>query len=529
MSIFIHARSKIKQIYGSLLLNEVTLTLAIGILIAVIMASHLYFLTSSPTVFIDEPWYANAAWNWLKTGNNFDTMHTGTYDQYGLEWIRWPIIGNFPWRVSFALFGLGLFQARLVSWFFGVLLILVIFIIGYKAYGKVTGILAALLLSLSPPFYQASHYARPDIMLAAVGLLSYLIAITAFKKDRWYLHFLAGLSIGLALDIHQNAILYMLGIAALYMYTYKLKFLRQSGTWLCALGGLIGVGFFAAFHLLPNPNTYFTLLSLSLGNTHQLPIQSLNPLVLLKSLRDEIGRYHFYENSLDFALIGASFVYFSARRSKSDRSLLVFVCTILTGFVLIIGSKHDIYAILLYPLFILMVADTLLSLIKKSGSINFSHFFAATLLGLFFFNGFIHFTRPAMENRHYNYYSITTKIQSVIPSGARVMGLPNWWLGLAEYDYRSSLNLTFYHILNGYSLNEGLEAIHPDFVIVDNGLRGLLVDNSGYNTKSGFDMYKLPRNEFDDFLKLRAKMVLEFTDPWQGYFEIYEIDWNSAE
>ena len=219
MGTFVQLRSKIKQKYGSLILNEATLTVAIGVLIAMVIAIHLYFLTSSPIVFIDEPWYANAAWNLLKTGDNFDTMHTGTLDQYGLEWVRWGLLGNVPWAVSFSLFGLGLFQARLVSWFFGILLVIIIYLVGHQAYGKVTGILAALLLSLSPPFYQASHYARPDIMLAAVGMLSYLIAVTAFKKERWYLHVLAGLSIGLALDIHQNAILYMMGIAALYIYT----------------------------------------------------------------------------------------------------------------------------------------------------------------------------------------------------------------------------------------------------------------------------------------------------------------------
>ena len=41
-----------------------------------IMISHLVFLTSYPQVFIDEPWNANVAWTWLKTGVNFDTIHS---------------------------------------------------------------------------------------------------------------------------------------------------------------------------------------------------------------------------------------------------------------------------------------------------------------------------------------------------------------------------------------------------------------------------------------------------------------------
>jgi hypothetical protein len=106
------------------------------------------------------------------------------------------------------------------------------------------------------------------------------------------------------------------------------------------------------------------------------------------------------------------------------------------------------------------------------------------------------------------------------------MGYPTWWLGLADFQYSSTLNLTYYHIINDLSLAEGFEKIKPDFLIVDSNLIGLLVDEGAYETAAGFEIYKLPKQEFHDFLEQRGTIILEFTNPWHGEFYIYSIDWE---
>jgi hypothetical protein len=174
----------------------------------------------------------------------------------------------------------------------------------------------------------------------------------------------------------------------------------------------------------------------------------------------------------------------------------------------------------------LLLAESLVSLIRESRGFTRTRVFAGVLLILFLFNSGIHLTRPILANRNYNYYAITDKIKPTIPSGARVVGYPTWWLGLSEYDFRSTLNLTYYHFINGYSLTEGFEKLRPDILIVDSNLRGLLVDDGAYKTNAGFEIYKLPRQEFEDFLSLRGEKVLEFSDPWHGEFAIYAIHWN---
>lgn len=491
-----------------------------------VMVSHLVFLTTYPVVFIDEPWYSNAAWNWLTAGVNFDTMHAGTLDQFGYEWLRWTFLSNVPLVVSFAVLGLGLFQARLVSWIFGALLLLATFLVGRRCYGRTTGIVAALLLSLSLPFLQASHYVRPDVMLAAVVMLTFLSALTALEENKKWAHLLAGLMIGLSLDVHPNGLIFALALVGVYLAAYRSRFFRQPGTWLCALGGLLGIGYYVAVHVLPNPGAFLVVRSLSFSGPHKLPLLTLTLRSLISSVDEEIGRYGFYANNLEFALVGASMAYLAFRHHRPDRLLLVFVGVAFLGFVLFAGNKDDTYAILLYPFFMLAVAETLVSLMRAGRGLDKHRAFVGGLLALTLVNSTAHCARPIAQHRGYDYYSITEKIKSVIPSGARVMGRPEWWLGLADYDYRSSLNLTYYHFLNGYTLTQGLEEIRPDIVIVDDWWRTLLVDE-GYFVLGSFRVFYLqPRQEFESFLARRGEKLLDFTDPWQGRFEVYAIQWE---
>lgn len=491
-----------------------------------VMVAHLLFLVRYPPVLIDEPWYANAAWSWLQGQGNFDTMHAGVLDQFGYEWLRWPLIGNAAWLVSFATLGLGLFQARFVSWLFGAGLLVATALVGRRSYGTVTGALAALMLSLSPPFLAASHYARPDIMLAALVMAAFGVAQIALERNRPWAHLLAALLLGLSLDIHQNGVLFFLALAVVYAVAYGAKMLRRSGTWLCAAGGILGTAYYAAVHILPSPAAYQELFRFNFGGYHRVPLTKMSPPVFLWSVIGEIGRYNFYENGLDFALIGASIVFLLARRRKADRSLLAFAASALLGFVLFHSIKHELYAILLYPFAMLMVAETLVSLVRRGRPREPQRVFMVGLLVLFLFNSAVHFLQPVARHRDYDYSAITARIESVIPEGARVMGLPHWWLGLSDHEYRSSLGLTYYHFYNESSLTQGFEAIRPDIIIVDDLQRELLVDEGYFPLGPGFAMYRLPSGEFNGLLAQRGERLLEFSDQWHGRFEIYAIHWD---
>ena len=493
------------------------------------MIVSLLFLVRYPSVFIDEPWTANAAWNWLTTGANFDSMHAGTRDQLGTS-VGWPFLGNLPWVASFAIFGLGLFQARLVSWCFGLLLLLATVWVGWRSYGLLTGTLTALLLALSLPFTYSSHLVRPDIMLAVVVMVAFGLAHKALTEQRPWIHLLAGLLLGVALDIHPNSALFGLGLVAMYWVTYRRQMFRERDTWLCVIGGVLGISYYLAVNLFPDPRAYLDSMRLGLATVNQPPLNgSLGDLAL--SVFAEFVRYHFHENRLDFGLIMAGIALKMVWPARSDRLLVGFVGAAFAGFALFAGNKGGFYAILLYPFFMLIVAEMLVRLTRLDGSAVLRYALAIGLLSLFLVSSGIRFARSLLQNRAYNYYAVTEQVRRVSPAGARIMGVPNWWLGLADYDYRSSLNLTYYHHLNGFTLAEGLQAIRPDIIIVDNVLRSSLsfedsFQLEGFGVGHGHEVWTLPAGEFNEFLAQHGRKLTEFTDPWHGRFDIYAIDWE---
>ncbi len=502
--------------------------LSVGLILATtaLVVVSLLCLTTYPAVFIDEPWYSNTAWNLVTKGVNFDSMFTGALDQWPAYWVRWPLIGNLPLAAAFSIGGLGLFQARLTSWLLGIVLLALVFALGRRLYSTLTAALTTTLLGLSYVFLQASHYARVDIFLAcAITAALYLFVVGVQDNKRWAF-FVAGLITSLSVDIHMNGALFAISLSTLFIVVYGKQVLRTRFTWYFATGAGLGLIYYLGVHIIPNPATYFEISRGWQGSMMRPPLATLNPIAILQSLVAEIGRYHFFDYGLDFALIGASGLFLSARRNKLDRLLVIFIGTAFILFVLLIQSKHDIYAILFYPFFLLMVAETLISLLRGSRKMEPQWLFTVAILMLFIFNSAIHIARPIAENRDYDYYAVTNQIRADIPAGARVMGLPNWWLGLADYDYRSVMDLTYYHFFNNYTATQSLETVHPDYIVVDTGLRGLLMDQVGFTSKPGFSMYDLPRGEVEDFLAQRGHKIDEFVNPWHGTFEIYKINWD---
>jgi 4-amino-4-deoxy-L-arabinose transferase-like glycosyltransferase len=492
--------------------------------ISLLLLGHLLTLTLYPTVFIDEGWLANTSWSWLTTGVNFDLMSSGPLDQFGYEWATEYFAGEIPYMLAFSTLGLGLFQARLVAWLFGVVLVFALVQVGRHCYSLRTGLLAALLLVLSVPFLQSSRW-RQDIMLAAVIMLSFWLALYAFRSEKAWPHFLSGLLLGIGFDVHQTAMIFIPALAALYLAQYGLRLVLKRGTWLAGLGGALAMGIYAAIHILPSPEVFSLLNSFyfTSGAEAQFPI--MQPATILESAIRELGRYRFRENVFDLALIALAGLFLLYRRSRSDRLVLTFTGASYLSFILLSGNKTFLYAINLYPFFMLIVAEAFVSLLRVAQRPLVSRL-AAVVLVVFIGYGVVRTTLRISENIGYDYYAVTDEIHAEIPAGARVMGMPTWWLGLADTEYRSSLNLTYYNFFNDYSLAEAFAAIRPDYVIVDDTQHLLLVEPD-QELDPGLNVYRILRDDFEAVLETRGQLVHNFADPWHGYFEVYQIDWDT--
>jgi hypothetical protein len=409
-------------------------------------------------------------------------------------------------------------------------LALAVWLVGRRNFSPTTGALAALLLILSPIFEGASHLARPDILLAAVFMGVFGLATFALDLERWWAHLLAGLLAGLSLDIHPNGSLLLLALAGTYLAAYRSTIFRQKGAGLVVVGIGMGLTYYLAIHLLVvQAKTSAANYAMLTATSSTPPIFTGHLTALWTSFVAEFRRLGLSSSALGFGLILGAVAYLAVRRSRADYLLLVFTGTAFAGFILFIGNKSFYYAIIIFPFLVLMLAEAIVSFFR-SGRLQRTwrpaQAFAGILLLLLLLQDVRQVIVPIMKNRSYDYYSVVGRMTRSIPPGVRIMGMPHWWFGFAGSDYRSSLDLTFYHFLKGFTLTQGLDADRPDILIVDDVLRNTLVDQGYFQTGPGMGYYNLPREELEQFLTQRGQKIDEFTDPVHGRFEVYQIRWD---
>jgi len=498
-----------------------TLVMFIGIILIIgVLLFHQQTLLLFPIVHGDEPWFADAIWNFVNNGQIFDTMHSGALDQFGYEWSRRYFLGITPWAMMFSVAGVGLYQARLMSLIVGGVLLFATFLVGRRSSGNMTGILAALLLAISPVFFHASHFARQDIFLATVLMFVYLLVLIALDNENPLAHFGAGLIMGLSIDVHQNGYFFIPALAIIYLSHYGKSIFRKRGPWLAVFGGLLGIAYYLIVFVLPSPETYFTLYSFDFNSENEIYItQGLRGIV--EGIRTEIGRYRFFDNNLIFGLLGAGVAYLMFRWNRFDRRLLIMVGVTFFVFALFRGSKTIYYAILLFPFMILLIAETLVGVFSSATTHLQKVFIAAIIAMLLVVNG-MRLVESLENQSDFSYEAISQQIQSVIPDGAKVMGLPTWWFSLPQADYSSSLTLNYYAFFNDYNFEQGISAIRPDYIIIDDVLRGALT----HDTFTTSPNYGVPGDDFYAFLADQGTLILEFDTQYYGTIAIYAIDWE---
>jgi 4-amino-4-deoxy-L-arabinose transferase-like glycosyltransferase len=501
--------------------------------ILVFLLAGLATLTLYPPVHVDEPWNADRAWNRLKTGENFTTMDVGPFPS-GKGTRTAPIAsGVLMW--SYRFFGLGLLETRLPSLIFGCVLLMGTYFAGLLLYGPRSGLLACLVLAVSWPFLESSRRARSDIVLAAFVMVALSLALWGMRSEKPLPNLLAGVVIALSVAVHPNGALFVAALGVVYLARYGRRFFRRWEFWAFGAGCLLGsiypgglmtfagnaVGYVASSQSGASGAAY------NLGTTHAPPLMALDPTLLLASLLLEVRRFRVFDNGLELALIGASFLFLLVRRSESDRLLLTFLASVLALFVLLIYNKEDYYAILAYPFFLLAVAEMLVTPLRVLEAARFQRVFSVGVAGLFLFGGFVHFAWPLLGFGTYDYYRLTDRIRTVLPDEARILGRPTWWLGLSEYDYRSSFSLGYYDFDSDFDLTRVLDEVRPDVIIVDEEWQDHLADENDLPRAPGlYRFFKYPSHQFEDFLAQRGEKLLKFSDPWHGVLEVYAIDWE---
>ena len=169
-------------------------------------------------------------------GHKFPPNHV-----FGFSLLLCPmylVLGFYPGNGVYAVFALALACVALTYW------------IGRKLFNRETGFLASLFLAVSCGFRQNVQMIAPDAISALFCLSAHALLIKIFEnrpRSIW-LWFLLGQSLGFALTLRPDNILFLLPVAAILLLRFKRLKLGSAGP--AVLAG--GVAFWGAAILFTN-------------------------------------------------------------------------------------------------------------------------------------------------------------------------------------------------------------------------------------------------------------------------------------
>ena len=490
------------------------------IMLLVVAVFSILTLSSFPTAFIDEGWNANRSWALLQTGRAFAGVDNGVYQQFDGYWTYFPYLATLIHAISIWAFGLSLESMRLVSVFFGLVLLLVVYVIAQRLYNRRIALISMLLLASSAPFILSSHLGRHDIIVTALGFGAVALYLSDRSSNLSVISVLSGLAIGLSFDIHLNILIFGPVMLTLCLLDYGINALRTGRFWGFVLGGLAGSLYFVAMHILPYPQTYFAMGSLGNGQSRTPPILSVDLDIWRESFLSTV-------NMLDLILLPVIIpagIFLFRRWSNADKKVVALAGMTIICVAAFIRFKQEHYEILIAPAIALLLAPYLNSIAQTGGKITGWTFWRNLLvLGIIVGSSVINLA-VAMRDSNPDYRKVLSYIGETIPDGSVVYGNPSYWFALPRNPYMNIEQIVFrQRYVPGSTFTDAVEAIKPDYLIID-GFVGQFVLDDETCREHFSDIPCMPQVELATLLKERATLVGDLKTRNFGDVQIYKMD-----
>lgn len=167
-------------------------------------------------------------------------------------------------HVFYKLFGVGLYQARLVTLLCGLILLILVFIWTYKNISKESALLATFFLGSSIIFSISIHDARQDTMHCLFAFLSFYLLSSAVLRNSNILFFMAGFFSALSVDISFRGIENVMAVYLFHVLFFKKEsFLKRSA--LLLTGSFVAFIIWYSLNVLPMGIYKFVEYHLSAG------------------------------------------------------------------------------------------------------------------------------------------------------------------------------------------------------------------------------------------------------------------------
>jgi 4-amino-4-deoxy-L-arabinose transferase-like glycosyltransferase len=440
------------------------------------------------------------------------------------------------------LFGMGIFQARITALVCITLTLALTFRLGATLFSPWHGVIALAALAgwriagfegsffSGVPMADVARIARYDVAVPLFGFAALLIFIQTLRRPSGRKFFAVGLLTGLATLSHVYGIFWLPVLLLLIVLYFRRVALKVAG-WTLA-----GFGLTLAPWLLFISADWSDFLNQNRSFSGRFDL--FDPAFYLTNLFTEGERYQPIIDALSRAwgarlgliLMMISLVVLVARAvRRGDRAsqlLLLTLGILFSLFALLISVKMFSYLAALWPLFALVVAVGWMSFWKFSPRWRWK-----LLLVLIFYavmlEGGIRFNRvQALAAQVTPYRSVMIVLASRLPADSRVMGLQDYWFGLAQQnpDYRSILVPIDWtipeYVGEPITFGEAAQAIPPDYIVINDPMLKLLAEAS----KPASPIRELAQ-QMRDYLHFRhARLVSGFSDSTYGHILIYQLD-----
>src|SRR5579884_288992 len=304
---------------------------------ALALALYAPFVLTWPPISSDEGREMNAFWVAVGT----DPQATLLDPFFGRDPLYKGGVQGISVGLALRLLGPSLAVARLVSSLWAGLLLVATFLAGRRLFGTGAAAAAATVLAASEPFLLSAHFVRPDVVVAALLMAALWLAL--FPAEVWPAHLGAGLLLGLAVDVHPNAVAFLplVGLPSLLSAGQSApRALRWLG------GGLaLGAAVYLGVRVAPDPARYLASLDFWVGMEKRPPLLAGT---LAASTAGEWGRFaqHLAGRPLELLVLAASLAWSAARALRGSRAHLLVLLGLLAALALfslgLLGYARDL-------------------------------------------------------------------------------------------------------------------------------------------------------------------------------------------
>jgi 4-amino-4-deoxy-L-arabinose transferase-like glycosyltransferase len=511
-------------------------SLAIATLAVLVYAwASLDGLSRVPPVSDDEVWIASSAHKLATEGVLGSDLMKGYFGGERHTYHHMPL-----YPVVLALFfrGLGTSAAtiRLLPAACGLLVLLMVLLLGRRLGGPRLGALAMTLILLvrvsaaeGPTgilLFDVARIGRYDIMVPVFGLAALLVFPSSGRGTpaRWLG---VGALVALSALAHAYGAFLLVGLLAVMIWGRRGTL--RSRVWLVLVGFSLAAAPWIWFVVrgwadflgqLAIPGGRFELLAPSfyLGNLLQ---EADRIRALTGPLWLAVGRPGLLAVVLGLPAALLLLLRSPAEEDAAAREVAGLFAIQAALFAVLLHSKRASYAIALWPFVVLLLAFVVLRLWNASPR-GLPRLGMVALLSCVAGDGILGlWQRHAAQAGMTSYDEFADRLREVVPRGTRVLGLPRFWLGLQENDYRTwAVPFDVARTPEaGVSLRQALEQVDPEIVLVDADIAAAFAERAG----SGHPHHRELVDVEAFFAARKAVLVRVLDDPTYGPVKVYRL------